>query len=384
MRRADGSIIPPTRAFEVYRDSIITTDAKVEGRRAAMEDIFATLGKSGVGRDDLFLAWDFTTATAESTTSRLLHMRDDAFEQLDDTNLANRKVEGKAPTFEVLPDLPDSPLTAETDGVINNPNDKIARRVRGVITIPCYLTPSCANKGRFAFADADGRKPLMTGVTEQQFTCNIPRRALGDTPEQVKPGLYGHGLFGGQGEANGGQLSDFAQEHGFGFCAVDWAGMATKDVPDRADDPAGALAVPRADRPRPAGHPQLPLHGARDGAPEGLRHERRVQDRRASRSSSRTSRLTYDGNSQGGIYGGTLAAVGVDHDRAVLGVPGQNYSTLLRRSVDFDGYAQGRSAASTARSASTTSTPTSSSARWSSRSSRCCGTARTPTATRTT
>jgi hypothetical protein len=131
----------------------------------------------------------------------------------------------------VLPDLPDSPLTAETDGVINNPNDKIARRVRGVITIPCYLTPSCANKGRFAFADADGRKPLMTGVTEQQFTCNIPRRALGDTPEQVKPGLYGHGLFGGQGEANGGQLSDFAQEHGFGFCAVDWAGMATKDVP---------------------------------------------------------------------------------------------------------------------------------------------------------
>jgi hypothetical protein len=54
-----------------------------------------------------------------------------------------------------------------------------------------------------------------------------------------------------------------------------------------------------------------------------------------------TSRLFYDGNSQGGIIGGALAAVAVDHDRAVLGVPGMNYSLLLRRSVDFDAYAHG-------------------------------------------
>src|SRR3712207_6947641 len=30
-----------------------------------------------------------------------------------------------------------------------------------------------------------------------------------------------------------------------------------------------------------------------------------------------------------------------DHQRAALGVPGMNYSTLLRRSVDFDTYAEG-------------------------------------------
>ena len=39
--------------------------------------------------------------------------------------------------------------------------------------------------------------------------------------------------------------------------------------------------------------------------------------------------------------GGALAALGVDHERSVLGVPGMNYSTLLRRSVDFDPYAHG-------------------------------------------
>ena len=48
-----------------------------------------------------------------------------------------------------------------------------------------------------------------------------------------------------------------------------------------------------------------------------------------------TRRLFYDGNSQGGIIGGALTAVAVDHDRAVLGVPGMNYSTLLSRSTDW-------------------------------------------------
>ena len=52
-----------------------------------------------------------------------------------------------------------------------------------------------------------------------------------------------------------------------------------------------------------------------------------------------TTRLFFDGNSQGGIMGGGLTAVAPDFDRAALGVPGMNYSTLLQRSVDFDTYA---------------------------------------------
>jgi hypothetical protein len=48
-----------------------------------------------------------------------------------------------------------------------------------------------------------------------------------------------------------------------------------------------------------------------------------------------TTRLFYDGNSQGGIIGGALIAVEPDLDRGVLGVPGMNYSTLLQRSTDF-------------------------------------------------
>jgi hypothetical protein len=47
--------------------------------------------------------------------------------------------------------------------------------------------------------------------------------------------------------------------------------------------------------------------------------------------------LVYDGNSQGGIMGGALAALAPDFERAVLGVPGMGYSTLLNRSVDWEG-----------------------------------------------
>ena len=52
-----------------------------------------------------------------------------------------------------------------------------------------------------------------------------------------------------------------------------------------------------------------------------------------------TSHVYYDGNSQGGIMGGTVMAVAQDITRGVLGVPGMNYSLLLTRSVDFDAYA---------------------------------------------
>jgi hypothetical protein len=52
-----------------------------------------------------------------------------------------------------------------------------------------------------------------------------------------------------------------------------------------------------------------------------------------------TSELAFDANSQGGIMGGAATAVAQDWTRAVLGVPGMNYSLLLRRSVDFDTYA---------------------------------------------
>ena len=45
-----------------------------------------------------------------------------------------------------------------------------------------------------------------------------------------------------------------------------------------------------------------------------------------------TSKLYYNGNSQGGILGGAFTAISPDATRTTLGVPGMNYSVLLNRS----------------------------------------------------
>ena len=64
-----------------------------------MNAIFATLGEAGIAKSDLYLAWDFTVASERNLSERMLHIRDDAFAQLGDTDLADLVVQGTSPRF---------------------------------------------------------------------------------------------------------------------------------------------------------------------------------------------------------------------------------------------------------------------------------------------
>jgi hypothetical protein len=246
--------------------------------------------------------------------------------------MADRIVQGSAPAFTVNP---------PTDST--NLNDNVRRTITGSFTVPCYInTPNCAPGGSFSFAptDLDQRTPLRipNNTVTAKFTCKVPKRVF-DSPvlEKVRPSLYGHGLFGGQGEVGQGQVSDMVQEHNFMYCATDWEGMASIDIP------TAAQALADMDRfPALTDHVQqgvlnfmylarLMIH------PQGLSSNAAFQiDKGAGpQSFIDTTRAWYDGNSQGGIYGGTYLAVAPDADAGVLGVPGINYSVLLRRSKDF-------------------------------------------------
>ena len=66
-----------------------------------MERIFKRLKRSGVKRRELYLAWDFTVASARSLSGRLRRIRDDAFRGLGDTDLADLQVRGSAPKFSI-------------------------------------------------------------------------------------------------------------------------------------------------------------------------------------------------------------------------------------------------------------------------------------------
>ena len=328
LRDADGTVLPATDGFRQYRDRgpLAAADPRTERYE---KDIFPVLSEAGFARGELYQAWDFSVASATNIAGRLLSMRDDSFAQLGDITMADRKVQGAAPPFTITGSSTDS-----GDGV---------RTVTGTFTVPCYIsTPRCAPGGEFVYAptDLDRTTPLQVpkNVTEATFTCKIPRRVYDSaTLEKVRPSLYGHGLLGGQGEVGQGQVKDMIREHGFMYCATDWEGFATKDV--------GTVVTALGDMDRfPAviDHTQQGelnfLHLARLMIhPQGLssRPEFQVDKGAGPQSFIDTTRAYYDGNSQGGIYGGTVMAVAPDVDNGVLGVPGSNYSTLLSRSVDF-------------------------------------------------
>ena len=133
-----------------------------------------------------------------------------------------------------------------------------------------------------------------------------------------------------------------ANEHNFVFCATDWSGMSTQDVPNIAGILVDLSSFPSLPDRAQQGFLNFMYLGRAMIHPQGFSSHPSFRYTKGGHDASvlDTRRLFYDGNSQGGIMGGSLTALAPDFNRAVLGVPGMNYSTLLRRSVDFDMYAQ--------------------------------------------
>lgn len=312
---ADGERIPAPDAFRVYRDGLEATDAAVEGRREHMEDLFATLEDEDIERDDLYLTWDFTVASERNLSERMLHIRDDAFDALGES----------APAFEVS-EVQDEP---EDDG--------LARIVDGTFQVPLYLTGEGEPGSRFD-TGSDGR-PEVNGEYTAEFRCIVPDAAFDDDggARPARPSIYGHGLLGSQREVGAGNVVAMADEHGFVFCATKWIGMSEEDIGNAVailEELGGFPSL--ADRLQQGvlntlflGRLMIHEDGlVSDPAFQGADDEALI-DR---------GELFYDGNSQGGIMGGIATAVAIDWERAVLGVPAMNYSTLLHRSIDFDAY----------------------------------------------
>jgi hypothetical protein len=96
LRTADGEAIPAPAAFRYYRDDVASDQGPIEKHRPHFERLFNTLKDAGIPRRGLYLAWDFTVASDRNIAGRLLHMRDEAFAELGDRNLANLEVRGRA------------------------------------------------------------------------------------------------------------------------------------------------------------------------------------------------------------------------------------------------------------------------------------------------
>ena len=293
----------------------------------------------------LYLAWDFTVASDENIAERLLHIRDDAFAQLGDTQPRRRRRPGH--------DARRSRSTrSRTD-----PEPEIARRVRGTFTVPCYLTNNCEPPAVFDL-DANGN-PIQHGTYEANFDCIIPNAAVdGPGAEPGRPSLYGHGLLGNADEVNSSPQRTLAQAHNFVFCATDEIGFSEDDIPNTIGILRNLGRFPELTDRTQQGLLNELLLGRLMNNPSGFLSApafHRDGTTLASPPVIDTSKLYYNGNSQGGILGGALTAVAPDFTRASLGRAGDGL---------LDPAARARSTSTPTRRSSTPRTRTSSRGRW--------------------
>jgi hypothetical protein len=307
-----GAPITAEPAFAALRDGTPTGNHLVEPRRSAFEEIFSRLEDAGVARAGLTLAWDFHVASDDAIQRWLLHMRNETLQQLG-------------------PNAP--PFTVTT--VVENPNPgQICRRVSGTFQVPLYTTFN--GPGSVLAIGPDGN-PEQNGIVNAPFTAIIPC-SLSTVPQPGRVIFYGHGLLGsGAGEVGSSHLRNLAQTYGYVVVATDWQGMSDADVENIVISVTPDLTNFRqlSERLHQGVLNQLVLAHLLK-APDGLSSDPNfiyagvpVID---------NSDVFYYGNSQGGIFGGTVMSLATETTRGVLGVPAANFSTLLQRSRDFDPY----------------------------------------------
>ncbi len=310
-----GEPIAVSPVFTAYRDRLTTEIPEIEDRRDAMEATFDALTSAGITRDDLQLAWGFTTASTENTTAGILKMRDETMEALGDFT----------PEFQIT-SASDDP---EADG--------LARFVEGTYSVPNYLTGD-GSPGSALNVGPDGLPEQNPDVSTilAPFACGISESTMAGT-ERAHIVQYGHGLLGSNLEVDAGNIVAMSNEHNTVYCATKWAGFSEDDIGTAAAALGDMSLFPTfVDRMSQGLLNQLVL-GRLMLAGNGLISEPAFAWPDGTPLID-NSTLVYDGNSQGGIMGLALAGISQDFDRAVLGVVGQNYSTLLPRSVDFDEY----------------------------------------------
>ena len=325
LKTASGRLIKAPRWFALLRDSRPLPAAE-RSQRARYAAIFKALKGAGIAANGtLYEAWNFTVESRQSLTERMLAIRNNAFAQLGDSNLADGVDAGHAPAFTVTDTKP-----------LITPGGALTQ-VDGTYQVPCYLVVCGADTPQgfhYSSSKPDAVPTQIPGnVATAQFECIIPSVANPADPARIS--LYGHGLLGSRDEVTSAPVEALATGHDMVFCATDFWGLAQADTANDAAALGNLNLFPAViDRLQQGALNSLFLGRLMLNPVNGLATSSAFQQ--AGRPVIETSSLYYDGNSQGGIEGGMLAALSPDIRRAVLGVTGIDYANLLvQRSTDF-------------------------------------------------
>ena len=313
LEKTTGGPVDISAGFLATRDAVPTEDGDVELRRAHYEsDIFPALADEGFAREDLQLAWDFTTASRASLLEDMLWVREDALHFIEQEDISY-----------AIDSIDNRDCTGGGNGRVIEAH---------IVDFPLYQT---ADEGGQGLArDANGL-PMRNGTRNVPFYVRIPCSVVA-SPEPSKIIQYGHGFFGDSGESGTGWLSHWTDDNGYIVVANNWTGMD-------GDDFVPLAAILATDF---SGFNRLP-EGTFQGFAEHMAVLRLATtalpgDPATQIDVDGTLMPTMDGSdfafygiSQGGILGGAYVGLSPDIERAVFGVTGGPYSFLTHRSADF-------------------------------------------------
>ena len=325
LRTSSGKAIKPTFAFRALRDRQRTRSKAIK-RPPRRDGEGLPVAQARRDRPRATSCWPGTSRSpaASPPPARCCTCATRRSPRSATRDLGDLKPEGKSPAFTITRDELTPPTELE-----------IARVVEGTVTVPCYLENAGCAVGKGFARGSDGLPEQKPGNTyAAPFRCVVPRDMPAGGGRAL---LYGHGLLGNPLDSRDSaqaQLKTLAHQQGFTVCGTYWSGLSAAN--DNEDTVQAAAAIQElskfgaiTDRLQ-QGMLNMLFVGRAMVAADGFRAHPAFAG-----AFDATQRLFYDGNSQGGIEGGALTAVAPDFDRAVLGVPGMNYSTLLQRSVDF-------------------------------------------------
>jgi len=309
----DGSDLAIPPGFAALRDHKNTDHALLEAMRPRFAEVLEALDAAGFPEDDLVVAWDFTVASDEFLHRDMIAARDRAIGALD-THPIRFTITGDAPIG---------------DGKV------IQRKLTGTLDAPLFLTQSGATVAGTRVARDDHGLPALQGFYQIPFTAIVPACAF-TAKAPVPMVLYGHGLFGSSGETAGGVQQATAAALCAVFVGTDLRGMSEIDLPAIA---RALNELSRADEVMEVIEQGLVNHITLVRAMRtSFAQELFIDPAKPTRSLVDPAQVFYYGLSQGAIMGTTVMAYEPTVTRAVLGVGGANYSTLLERSADWKLY----------------------------------------------
>jgi len=337
-----GDPVEAEAPFAVLRDQRWTTIPSLIAKVDRYEsDIFPVIAAAGVPRQDLILAFDFTTQSEDQLTRQMLSMRDQAYVWL------------AARESELVPGDPSTEtFTVDTvsDFDCTVAGTVLRRIVGGTFQSPLFLDGDLAGDSvQFMNVDADDL-PVQNPVTpthDANYTIGIPCTLEdGDaTNDPARPLLLGHGLFGtGQSMVDG--IPDLIGAAGLEFPyiagATDWRGLSAVDLAWVGGRIIGI------------GSHQLNNFAAlpdrlRQGMLNTLVLARMMKDGFFNNNAAfqlsgvgvfpgATEDEYYYGISLGGVMGLFTSALTPDIERFGFDVPSMNFSMLLQRSTQFTAF----------------------------------------------